>query len=187
YKDVFNRPLNCWRNIKQKLMRISIIGITASGKTTLAKRISQKLNIPHLAIDKLWFEAGGHKLKKFDHKEKEKVRERVKAEVKKLIKQEAWVSDGLYSIVQPEIARRADMIIFIDIPMARRLFNHLHRIFFTERPAELNKWDEIKFIYQVIRRTFVYKPKIRKIISENKDKVKIFKNYKDLNKFVEKL
>jgi adenylate kinase family enzyme len=42
--------------------RISIIGHSGSGKTTLARHISETLNVPYLDIDRLWFEAQGHKI-----------------------------------------------------------------------------------------------------------------------------
>jgi adenylate kinase family enzyme len=42
--------------------KISILGVTASGKTTLANKISEILNIPVTHLDKIfWKEKGGIK------------------------------------------------------------------------------------------------------------------------------
>lgn len=40
-------------------MRITVIGLPGSGKSTLANAISKKLSIPHIHLDRFWFEAGG--------------------------------------------------------------------------------------------------------------------------------
>src|SRR3989344_6178545 len=109
-------------------MRISIIGHAGSGKSTLAQRISKKFNIPHLHLDRLWFEAGGPKASS-DPGERKRVAELIRDRVEDFIKQDDWVSDGLYGHVQPLIANRADTIIFLDISLARRLCNHLYRTF----------------------------------------------------------
>ncbi|BAY66273.1 topology modulation protein [Calothrix brevissima NIES-22] len=38
------------------MQRISVVGTTGSGKTTLARQISQCLNIPHVELDYLHWE-----------------------------------------------------------------------------------------------------------------------------------
>ena len=106
-------------------MRISIIGHSSGGKSTLAKRISENLCIPHIHIDRFWFEAGGAKLKPSDVEGMKKARAYIKENVENFIKQDSWVSDGWYHKVQPMISERADHIIFLDIPLYRRLLNHL--------------------------------------------------------------
>lgn len=40
-------------------MRITIIGLPGSGKSTLAQAIAEKLSIPHIQMDRFWFESGG--------------------------------------------------------------------------------------------------------------------------------
>jgi len=102
-------------------MRITIIGNCASGKSTLARKISEQFAIPHLHLDRFWFETKGHLLEKDDAEGKERVRACIRAKVEGLIKQDSWVSDGWYSRVQPLIAERADEIVFLDLPLWRRL------------------------------------------------------------------
>ena len=168
-------------------MRISIIGGAGSGKSTLARNISEKFNVPHLHIDRFWFESGGGKLKSGDTEGKEKVRAYMKEKVADFIKQDSWVSDGWYSRVQPLIAERADYIIFLDIPLYRRLLNDLWRMFRTERHKELTKLDDFKFFYEMVRRTFIKGPKMRQFIREHSDKVKIFRNYKEIDEYLKTL
>ncbi|MDP9212148.1 MAG: hypothetical protein M3N59_02625, partial [bacterium] len=99
-------------------MRVTILGHTGSGKTTLAKAISKQYGIPHIQIDRFWFRYGGGKLKPGDNWTE--VRKKVHADVRKAIRQKDWVSDGIYPRVQPEILKRADVVIYMDVPLRAR-------------------------------------------------------------------
>lgn len=169
-------------------MRISIIGLTGSGKSTAARKISKKLNIPYLQIDKLWFKFNGHKLNKKDIVGNEKVRNNIREEVAEFIKKESWISDGSYLSVQPLIYNQADQVIFLNISTPRRLLNHLLRLIFNRQHSdELTRLDEIKFFYHVIRRAFTQGPKMKKFVKENPKKILTFKSYKKLNKYIDNL
>ncbi|MBP7770702.1 MAG: AAA family ATPase [Candidatus Pacebacteria bacterium] len=163
-------------------MRISIVGLSGSGKSTLAQKISEKFGIPHVHIDRIWFEAGGHR-SAGDEKDRERVRAVIKEKVEELVRQDGWVTDGWYGHVQPIIAERADHIVFLDIPLYKRLASHLWRTFFEERHTELTRWDDIKFVYQIVRRTSVHGPKIREYVRKNAGKVKTLHSYKEVDRY----
>ncbi|MGE5541332.1 MAG: hypothetical protein ACM3TU_03580 [Bacillota bacterium] len=165
-------------------MRISIIGHSGSGKTTLAEKISQKFEIPHLHLDRLWFEAGGHLLAPGEEgSEKDRVRDYIQEKVRKFIVQENWVSDGLYSRVQADIATRADAVVFIDIPLWRRLLNHAYRIWFTERHPELSLKGELAFFPDMVRRNRVHEPKLQAVVAQFKDKIVHLRSYKEVEQY----
>ena len=171
-------------------MRISIIGQAGGGKSTLANNISKKLNIPYLQIDRLWVEAKGHKLKQNDSEGLEKVRSYIKEKVENFIKQDDWVSDGWYPRVQTIISERADVILFLDISFLRRLWNHFKRAFISKdkkRYKEYTKLGDIKFIYQMIRRTIIKGPALRWFVKNNSNKTKVFKNYKEIDEYLKSL
>ncbi len=168
-------------------MRITIIGNCGSGKSTLARKISEEFSVPHIHLDRFWFEANGHTLRKNDIEGKEKVRAYIREKVVDFIKQDSWVSDGWYSRVQPIIAERADYVVFLDIALWRRLANHVHRVFFSERHPELRRWDDFKFISEIVRRTFTHGVQIQKFIQENPEKVVHLHSHQEANAFVEKL
>src|SRR6185312_12755385 len=107
-------------------MRISIIGLPGSGKSTVARMIAERFSIPHIQIDRFWFEAGG-RTGGHDTLDIEQVRALVREKTLAAIAAESWVSDGFYSRVQPEIAKRADAVVLLDIPLWRRLLNHAAR------------------------------------------------------------
>ncbi len=168
-------------------MRISIIGHAGIGKSTLANQISEKLHIPYLQLDRLWFEAGGHKLHSGESAEREQVREYIRQKVRDFILQDAWVSDGWYRRSQSLIAERADQIVFLDISLARRLMNHFRRIFKNVRHPELSKWDDFKFTYQIIRRTFAHGPQMREFVRGHAEKVIVLRDYEAVTRYVEQL
>jgi adenylate kinase family enzyme len=168
-------------------MRITIIGNCASGKSTLARDICSKLYIPYMHLDRFWFEGGGNKLKNNDIKEKEGVRLYIRNKVEEFIKKDSWVSDGWYSRVQPMISERADRIIFLDIPLWRRLVNHLYRIFLKGRHPELNRWDDFIFIFEIIRRTFTHGVAMKKFVKQQGDKVIHIRNYTQAKKYLDSL
>lgn len=157
-------------------MKISIIGHAGSGKSTLARKISEKFNIPHLHIDRFWFESGGQKLKSSDIKGKEKVRAYVKDKIEDFIKKDSWVSDGWYPRVQVIIVEHVDQIIFLDIPLHRRLLNHWRRIFNSERHKGITRFDDFKFLYKMVHRTLTKDRKMREFIHYHTKKVKVLRN-----------
>ena len=168
-------------------MRLTIIGNCGSGKSTLARTLSERFDIPHLHLDRLWFEAGGHLLKSDDAEGREKVRAYIRERVEEFIVQEDWVSDGWYPRVQGAIAARADRVIFLDIPLWRRLFNHLRRTFFSERHQELRTWDDIKFLSQIVRRTFTHGEQMKKFVVENRERVTTLRTYSGVEMFLENI
>jgi adenylate kinase family enzyme len=116
-------------------MRITIIGLSGSGKSTLARAISNKLSIPHIHLDRFWFEGGG-KTGEHDTPDIERVRAYVREKTLEAIAVDSWVSDGFYSRVQPEIAEQADVVLFLDIPLWKRLLSHAKRML---QPATRHK------------------------------------------------
>lgn len=126
-------------------------------------------------------------MKTNDKEGMEKARAYVRAKVEEALRQDGWVSDGWYSKVQPLISAQADVIIFLDIPLGRRLLNHFQRMNKPGRHKELTRWDEIKFFYEVVKRTFTKGPQMRAFASEHKEKVRIFKNYGEVEAYLDAL
>jgi adenylate kinase family enzyme len=163
-------------------MRISIVGGPASGKSYLAEVLSKQLAIPHIQLDRFWFEAGGSNAEHLSQSERDRIRDYIKERAKPLIEKDSWVSDGFYSrSVGPEIAKRADIILFLDIPLWRRLLNHLQRIFKpSTRHGELSWDDELKFFGEIVRRAYANGPKLQKFKDAWKDKLVILHSRKEI-------
>ncbi len=168
-------------------MRIDIVGLPASGKSTLAAKISEKLSIPHIHLDRFWFENGGRQ-GRHDTPNIDEVKAKVKERAMEAIKAESWVSDGVYMNVQEEIAPLADTIVFLNIPLSVRLLNHLRRAFFQpKRHAELGLREEITFFREIIRRERKNKPKLLKFVETHKNKVVILRFQKEAQEYLQQL
>jgi len=168
-------------------MRITILGLPGSGKSTLARRISEKLHIPYVHIDRFWLEGGGgHNSRTTPNPEK--AHANVREKVLEAIQAESWVSDGVYRLVQPEIADRADTVIFLDIPLGKRLLNHAVRtIHRNNRHDEMTFWGDVSFFMEIISRDLRKKGKIRSLVESYQSKAIILKNRKEISKYFESL
>ncbi|MEO6536493.1 MAG: hypothetical protein ABIT47_02285 [Candidatus Paceibacterota bacterium] len=168
-------------------MRIDVIGLPASGKSTFAAAVSKKLSIPHIHLDRFWFESGGRQ-GRHDTPNLEEVRAKVRVKTAEAVQKESWVSDGIYLHVQDLISERADRIIFLDIPLITRLFAHVQRAFFQpKRHAELTLWDEITFFREIIKRNVSSKPKLLKFVAEHNDKMIRLHSRKAMNEYLKSL
>ena len=170
-------------------MRISIVGLPGSGKTTLAERLSKKLRLPHVHIDRFWLEAGGLTVsrRKGGAEYRQQVHAKVRARALEAHMADSWVSDGFYTGMVPEITEWADRIIYLKIPLGHRLLNHAKRMVHpNDRHPELNWWSEIIFFYEIVRRDFVTKPKLEQYVETNKNKVTVLKSFKEVDAFVNK-
>jgi adenylate kinase family enzyme len=84
--------------------RISVVGTTGSGKTTLAQQVSQHLQIPHIELDALHWNSNW--IAASDQVFRERVTEALEGN--------HWIVDGNYSKVRDIVWSRADTIIFLD-------------------------------------------------------------------------
>lgn len=168
-------------------MRVTILGLPGSGKSTLARKISEKLNIPYIHIDRFWLEGGGGHNSRTTP-DPEKAHANVRERVIEAIEAESWVSDGVYPLVQPEIANKADTVLFLDIPLWQRLFNHAARtIHRKNRQGEMTFCSDISFFLEIISRDLRKKGKIKSLVESYQSKATILKNRKEIAEYLKTL
>ena len=88
-------------------MRISIVGTSGAGKTTLAANLAAELGIARIELDALNWEAGWRDLQTHDPQE-------FKRHTVEATATEAWVCDGNYAMVRPIVLARATHLIWLD-------------------------------------------------------------------------
>jgi adenylate kinase family enzyme len=92
------------------MRRVSVVGTSGSGKTTVAASLAGRLGVPHVELDALhhgpsWTEASA-----------EELQERVRAALAGL---DGWVVDGNYhGKIGDLVLRRADTVVWLDLPLA---------------------------------------------------------------------
>lgn len=101
-------------------MKILIFGIVASGKTTLASKLSQELNIPYFEGDCIaWGFPNEKRYKRSDEEQK--------SIIEKIDENESWIIEGTYRESQQSAYDLADKIIFLDTPLYKRKFRIITR------------------------------------------------------------
>jgi adenylate kinase family enzyme len=99
--------------------RILIIGCAGSGKTTLAKKLSKKLQLPIIHLDKyFWGENWGRPTD-----------EEWEKKVWMLCENPTWIMDGNYTDTLPLRLKYASSVIFLDVPRWKCLSRALIRRF----------------------------------------------------------
>ena len=88
------------------MQRIAIIGNGGAGKSTLAKKLGEKLNIPVHHLDKYFLNSNYENVTKPE----------MGAIHEKIIANEKWIIDGNYKYTLESRFERADTIIMLDFP-----------------------------------------------------------------------
>jgi adenylate kinase family enzyme len=100
------------------MRRILVIGSPGAGKSTLARRLAERLDLPLIHLDREYFGPG------WAMPPRSEWRERVRA----LAARPAWVMDGQYGSTFDLRVPRAQAIVWLDLPRWRCLASVLWRV-----------------------------------------------------------
>ncbi|RLY04375.1 topology modulation protein [Streptococcus hillyeri] len=123
--------------------RIMIIGSPGAGKSTFAQLLARELQLPLIHLDKLnWID------------DKETVSKEVFLErLDKAVVGSSWIIDGNYGSSMEVRLKRADLVIWLQVPrlvcLYRAVKRYLHSLFQKNsagNPKSID-WDFIRFIW----------------------------------------
>jgi len=161
-----------------KIQRIYILGASGSGKSYLAKLVSDKLKIPCYDLDDVFW------VKKYSKKLDEDKRVE---ELRKIVKSKSWVIEGVYTSWVSEAVKSADLIIWLKVPVHKRVSRIIKRKLRGEDKAD---WGEVlelaKFTlgYRVRRERSSHLAH-KKLLKENNVNHIDIKSKKDFYNFLE--
>ena len=99
--------------------RISVVGISGNGKTTLTKRLARQLDVPRIELDALYH------LPDWQEESAERFRDHVAAATAG----DAWVVDGSYGALLGDIVfKHADTVVWLDQPLPLVLWRLVRRV-----------------------------------------------------------
>ena len=99
-------------------LRIVVVGVTGSGKTTFARSLSKLLGVPHVELDSLHWEPNWTQapLDRFRHR------------ISAATACESWVVDGNYSVSRDITWPRATTLVWLDYPLSLILWRLWWRV-----------------------------------------------------------
>lgn len=162
-------------------MKIDIIGSVASGKTTLAKRISKQYNIPYYEKDNIVWK----RTSSGDVKRSPEERDRYFHDI---IKENNWIVEGSPRKILKESFKCCDYIIVLDeytmtrlIRVFKRWMNQRNgRESYNSKPTWNFLWWNIKWVIEFNR----IKNDLWQELSQYGARVKVFKHSEEAYEFI---
>ncbi len=164
--------------------KIVIIGCPGSGKSTLARALGDKLDLPVVHLDRLWWNRNWQNvsMEEFDTR------------LENALKLDRWIIDGNYSRTMDVRLAKCDTIIYLDFSRWACLWGMFQRVVLNRGkarpdmsegcPERLN-WEFFKYIWnfnknnRVLNSTRIAKSKHARAI--------VLKNRKEKNAFLRNL
>ena len=162
-------------------MRILIIGIVASGKSTLATKLSKQLNIKHYEIDLIVHDDENKKMR--SHQEQLDI-------INEIDKNEDWIIEGTLRKNLYILLDLAEKIIYLDIPLRVRkrriLIRHIKQNLGLEKCGYKPNREMLKKMYKWTDDFEKNKVQFEENINKYKDKL-IISNNANIREILKKL
>jgi len=159
--------------------KIHICGIYGCGKSTLAKRLSEAMNIPYYSLDDIKYKVKYDKIRP--------VEERIVL-VNNICKGNKWITEGTWSNYAENVFKKADLIIFMQIPQIVCNYRILKRFLTRKKGNNDTFLEALKLIREVYRYYFTKQPVSlhvhREIIKKYNKQVVIIRNNHDVNNLI---
>jgi adenylate kinase family enzyme len=129
-------------------MKISVIGISGSGKSTFSRALAQQTQLPLFHMDQLFWEGNWQEVPEEEYLQKHK----------ELIKQPQWIIEGYIDSKMANRLAESDLVIFLDYPgwlcawrVVKRWLTH-RKESRPELPKDAKEKLKLEFIWRVLAR-----------------------------------
>lgn len=160
-------------------MKIHIIGCSGSGKTYLAKQLSEKFGIPCFDLDDIQWDnrTGGYGVKMPPEK-----RDKLLCDI---LQKDNWIIEGVYYSWVEKSFEDADRIYVLDMPKYLYKFRIIKRSLKRKLGFEKGKKETLKSVVDLIKWTDMFRdknmPEIRIMLEKYDDKVVLVKSKRDID------
>lgn len=172
---------------KIKYNRIFIVGIYGSGKSSLSKKIKEISKYEAYDLDEIKYK------RKYD--QIRSVKQRLKI-IKQISNKKTWIAEGAWLDYALDLYKKADIVIFLEIPKKtiykRIIIRHFKRKFHKEKYNSHNLKSTFSILGKV--KKYYHDPKYFMTLKSHKDYIEkhskehiILKNNKDINNFLKSL
>ena len=164
-------------------MKIYVIGCSGTGKTYLAKKLSNKYNIPHYDLDNIYWDNSSEK-----YGLKTEIEKRDKL-LQNILEKDDWIIEGIYYKWLEQSFKDADIIYILDLPKYIYKFRIVKRFVKRKLKLEIAKKETLKSLLDLLKWTDKFQnedmKEIIKILEKYKEKVYFIKSKKEINKILE--
>ncbi|MBQ8621436.1 MAG: DNA topology modulation protein [Oscillospiraceae bacterium] len=163
------------------MKRVVIIGCGGAGKSTLARQLGEKLNIPVVHLDKLFWKPGWAEMPK----------EEFDALLRQEMAKETWIMDGNFNRTLPGRISLCDTVIYLDFSRFACLLGVLKRVLTTYGTVRADMGEgcpervDLEFLKWVWNYNKNKREKTYKLLNESTHaRVIILKNRRQVNHFL---
>lgn len=168
----------------EQMERIIIIGCGGSGKSTLAKQLGEKLKLPVVHLDQLYWKEN------WQHISDEEMDQRVAG----VVNQSKWIIDGNYNRTISARLEHCDTVIYLDYSRFTCLRGVFKRVITTYGRVRSDMGEgcpeqfDLEFIKWVWNFNKNHRKKYYDMLAALKEKnVLIFRSRKECRRFVERI
>ncbi|TCZ71832.1 DNA topology modulation protein [Paenibacillus albiflavus] len=165
--------------------RILVIGSGGSGKSTLSQKLSKILNLPVIHLDTYFWNPNWIP----------KPNDEWDMLVEQFTNKDQWIIDGNYSRTMDIRIKKADLIIFLDMPRLLCIYRIIKRriMYHKKTRPDMNKecpekidWEFVKWVWNYRKRSRMNTIKKLEQIRENQQVI-IIKTRKQVDQLIDRL
>ncbi|RRD39311.1 AAA family ATPase [Leptotrichia sp. OH3620_COT-345] len=166
-------------------MKIRIIGVSGTGKTYFARKLSDKLKIKYFELDNLQWENSSdiYGVKRNTEKRNTLFQE--------ILKEKIWIMEGVYYKWCMESFKQADIIYILELPRKIYRFNIIKRFIKRKFKMEKGKKETLKSLKELLKWTDKFQKEnfedIKSIVKNYEEKTVFIKSYKEMKNILENI
>ncbi|MDL4840236.1 EutP/PduV family microcompartment system protein [Aquibacillus rhizosphaerae] len=165
--------------MKTSPKKIHIIGSVGSGKTTLAKELSSKLDIPYYKLDNVvWIRNNSGDIRRTEHEY-----------LNSILKSETWIIEGVHNEDWvSDCFNYADLIIFLDTNYSIRTYRIIIRFLKQQLRLEISNYKPTFKIFMKMFKWNRYFEEVGKVsffnkYSKHNDKILVSNNTNSIKEY----